>query len=436
MKKWIFLCLASVCLLTACEENGTGDIYGIVTVKETAEPMRATGVELLQDGSLLLKTVTYDDGHYEFDDLHPGEYELQVMAAGYDDVSYSVMVEVGRTARADMQLERAETYMTVSTLEMTDWQTFLGDYYSEEEVAGHKTDTSADEVGFFLATSEDALLTGKRITASFIVHSVSCRSMWCRGKGQFSGQYALPNGTWYYQAYARNGYGTAYGEVRRVEVSGLPWVTTLPATNVTSRTATLNGVMDYDGEPPYAEKGFVYSASFPSPTVDDPVDATTKVAVKGISKEFSANISGLTDGITYYVRAYATNEAGTFYGEAVSFKAPSTVGYVELANYGLAVQNTDISAGIDWSYAGDICEASRVGGFSDWRLPTIGELSVLYTHRDEIGGFDENGRYWSSTERESGYSHYYYFYDFSEGKSSSIEYGSNNYRVRAVRTLQ
>ncbi len=34
---------------------------------------------------------------------------------------------------------------------------------------------------------------------------------------------------------------------------------------------------------------------------------------------FVSNLSGLTPGIKYYVRAYATNEAGTAYGNEINF---------------------------------------------------------------------------------------------------------------------
>ena len=67
MKKVVFCILISICLFSCKPEEvvvPTGSIYGVITVKETAQPMRATGVELYHLGSLLLKTVTYDDGHY------------------------------------------------------------------------------------------------------------------------------------------------------------------------------------------------------------------------------------------------------------------------------------------------------------------------------------------------------------------------------------
>jgi hypothetical protein len=42
-------------------------------------------------------------------------------------------------------------------------------------------------------------------------------------------------------------------------------------------------------------------------------------------------------------------------------------------------------------------------GHKDWRVPTKGELNVLFVHRAAIGGFDESGSvpdgwYWSSSQ--------------------------------------
>ena len=49
-----------------CTEDKLGSIYGIVAELSTAEPMRAMGIELYKSDKLLLKTVTFDDGHFEF----------------------------------------------------------------------------------------------------------------------------------------------------------------------------------------------------------------------------------------------------------------------------------------------------------------------------------------------------------------------------------
>ena len=129
MKKYFFLLfLVTLLFLSSCAgplNNGAeqkGNIYGVITEKTSAEPMRAAGVSLYTDwddyykrGTLILKTVTYDDGHYEFNDLTPKKYTLIVEMEGFDSFESTVTVENGRTARCDMQMSIQKTYLTMTT---------------------------------------------------------------------------------------------------------------------------------------------------------------------------------------------------------------------------------------------------------------------------------------------------------------------------------
>ncbi|HPZ99684.1 MAG TPA: fibronectin type III domain-containing protein, partial [Phycisphaerae bacterium] len=47
---------------------------------------------------------------------------------------------------------------------------------------------------------------------------------------------------------------------------------------------------------------------------------------------FSSRVTGLSPGMTYYVRAYATNSAGTGYGKVVTFTTPADPGEPEPPN--------------------------------------------------------------------------------------------------------
>ncbi len=430
MKKLLIALVVATGLWSCTNEDEptTGEIYGVVTVKETAEPMRATGVELFvnnnydyadyygasdiatNSGNLLLKTVTYDDGHYEFKDLEPGSYTLKVVATGYSDVTYNVEVQSGRTARADMQLERLNTYLTVRTITATDVTgnsaTLNGQYSSR---AGY----APTSVGFVYSTSPTPSNGGKTITSA-------------NDKSFSSTISDLKKGKYYFQAFARNQVGTEYGEVLSFEISGLPAITTSEATNITANTATLSGRIDYEGSPTYTERGFVYSAYYPNPTVEDPASATTRVVVAGKSKEFSANIAGLTENATYYVRAYAKSDE-VVYGETVSFKATDYLPYIIIDN--LAIQSADLSSGTVRDEAIDLCTQSRVGGFSDWRLPTLGELSLIYANKDKLKGIAQDW-YWS-TKYSSGW---YYAINFETGETNGWSSGKVC-RVRAVRTV-
>ncbi|GHT49006.1 hypothetical protein AGMMS49982_01460 [Bacteroidia bacterium] len=109
MKKIFYSVMAAALILGGCAEDketvdgaGTGTIYGVITDKATGEPVRAAGVQLLPLG---VNTVTFDDGHYEYPELKPGEYTLNVTKTEYTDISgYAITVESGKTAKGDMQM--------------------------------------------------------------------------------------------------------------------------------------------------------------------------------------------------------------------------------------------------------------------------------------------------------------------------------------------
>lgn len=121
--------------------------------------------------------------------------------------------------------------------------------------------------------------------------------------------------TFYVRAYATSEVGTAYGETMSFTTASeqLPIVVTKSVTEITPWYATLNGELESEGTSSVTEMGFCYSATTQTPTLLDEY-----VKVNGSS--FASVITTLSEGTTYYVRAYATNSKGTAYGETVSFK--------------------------------------------------------------------------------------------------------------------
>ncbi len=93
----------------------------------------------------------------------------------------------------------------------------------------------------------------------------------------------------------------------------LPTVNTSNPSNVTNNSASCDGYVCSGGGGTVAERGICYGTS-PNPTV-----VGAKVICGNGLGSFTANISGLTPGLIYYARAYATNNAGTVYGEGVQF---------------------------------------------------------------------------------------------------------------------
>jgi len=138
------------------------------------------------------------------------------------------------------------------------------------------------------------------------------------GTGSFTTNVTgLTAGTTYYvRAYAINSQGTAYGSQETFTCSlalSLPTVTTTLASAVTSTGATLGGNVTADGNATVSERGVVYA------TTQTPTTANTKVAVGTGTGSFTTNVTGLTAGTTYYVRAYAINSQGTAYGSQETF---------------------------------------------------------------------------------------------------------------------
>ncbi|MCR4827293.1 MAG: fibronectin type III domain-containing protein, partial [Bacteroidales bacterium] len=94
-----------------------------------------------------------------------------------------------------------------------------------------------------------------------------------------------------------------------------PTVTTGDISDVTANTATCGGNVTDNGGSTVTERGVCWSTS-PNPTLED----AHTVNGNGLG-EFVSNLTNLSLGVTYYIRAYATNGAGTGYGEEVSFSA-------------------------------------------------------------------------------------------------------------------
>lgn len=94
-------------------------------------------------------------------------------------------------------------------------------------------------------------------------------------------------------------------------------VTTTPASNITETQATLGGVVVSDGGLTVSERGVVVGLD-PNPTIDDVVNAQALPIGSGMGS-FSDTFDGFPSGTTVHVRAYATNSAGTSYGEDLTF---------------------------------------------------------------------------------------------------------------------
>lgn len=131
------------------------------------------------------------------------------------------------------------------------------------------------------------------------------------GTGSFTSSITglSPGTTYYVRAYGTNSTGTGYGDqVSFTTAAVLPTVTTTSLTNVTTTSLSTGGNITNDGGGAITARGVCYGTS-PNPTISG-----TKTTNGTGSGAFTSSLTGLTAGVTYYIRAYATNSAGTAYG--------------------------------------------------------------------------------------------------------------------------
>jgi uncharacterized protein (TIGR02145 family) len=126
-----------------------------------------------------------------------------------------------------------------------------------------------------------------------------------------------PNTNYFVRAYATNRTGNGYGNeisfVTSQETVTIPTVSTLVVSNITNYSASSGGNITTDNGSPVTARGVCWSTN-QTPTVAD-----NKTMDGNGTGSFQSNITGLSANQTYYVRAYATNAAGTGYGSVLQF---------------------------------------------------------------------------------------------------------------------
>ncbi|MDD2550415.1 MAG: FISUMP domain-containing protein, partial [Bacteroidales bacterium] len=185
------------------------------------------------------------------------------------------------------------------------------------------TQTTASSGGT-ITDSGGADITGKGVvwsaTANPTLGSNDGHTENGTGATEFTSELAglTANTTYYVRAYATNSAGTGYGEQKEFTTSPaavVPALLTMNVTNITQTTASSGGAITDSGGADITGKGVVWSATA-NPTLGSN-DGHTENGTG--TTEFTSELAGLTAGTTYYVRAYATNSAGTGYGEQKEF---------------------------------------------------------------------------------------------------------------------
>jgi hypothetical protein len=200
-------------------------------------------------------------------------------------------------------------------------------------------------------------------------------------------------------------------------------VTTASINTIWSTSAKPGGTVVYGNGSPVNARGICWSTS-PNPTTAN--NTTSNGTGEG---SFISSMTGLTYQTTYYVRAYAINDAGTGYGEELSFTTAYGIGEIHeggyifyldgsgehglvaaltnlpLAKWGcwgtlvggtsnnvgtgqanttLIVNNTcHIGDGI--TGAAEACDSYDDGTYDDWFLPSRNELDLMWKNLHRYG---------------------------------------------------
>jgi len=138
------------------------------------------------------------------------------------------------------------------------------------------------------------------------------------GKGSYTSNLTSlqPGTTYYIRAYATNSAGTSYGnEISfTTNQATIPILVTATATSITQNTSTCGGTVISDGEASILARGVCWN-TYQTPTLSD-----SKTSDGSETGSFTSTLTDLIGNTTYYVRAYATNNVGTGYGNQISFK--------------------------------------------------------------------------------------------------------------------
>lgn len=306
------------------------------------------------------------------------------------------------------------------------------------------------------------LITARGVVWSTSTHptiALSTKTSSGTGTGTFSASLTgLSASTVYYvRTYATHANGTVYGNEISFTTTGIiPSLTTTAASSININGFTTGGNVSSDGGNLVIYRGICWSTSA-NPTIND-----NRILSGTGTGTFTLTVSNLNASTTYYVRAFATNSAGTAYGtqQTIStsglvagtsylggkiayifqsgdagYVAGETHGFIIMnhsmgmqaafggynastgyfsytgtsMNFGTGRANTQKMSSMTWNNAAKYVYNVNYDGYNDWYLPSYYEWNKIGPNWTSLG--IPYGNYQSSSELDNYNAAYFSVYN-------------------------
>lgn len=322
-----------------------GQIEGIVKNAKTNEPI--SGCEVISNN--IGTKLTDENGRYSFNDVEPGTITLTYKATGYEPTTREIKVSSG-TVTADVSLQPIEETTSI---------------YPDKTTLDFGSRTGVLNL----------ILTNPGSTS--VQYNIKSEANWITADPDHGTILAKNESTIKVSVNRDEISDGSYEKILTIETSSgkieiqilvdkgsniRPSVNTLSVSqsNETSSSVNAEGAITVIGSSSILQHGFCYAIG-KEPTINE-YDGITNLGDASTPQNFSSIIRNLELEKEYYIRAYATNESGTGYGETLTIILHNNT--QEYSVVTLAASDiTNNSAILNANITGDVITSLKSYGF-------------------------------------------------------------------------